>query len=146
MFFDIYDDDRIGWRVFSREDWISTTCCSIEARPLRGGAAVFSPRAFGRQSTTTRARVRSSAKLECSAGPVCFDSLGVSEGPATVALRPVGEVAARSEPSLLRLLDTEKSGQLSRARDRLSSFCKKLRRTISECLESKYSRLSLWIC
>ncbi|XP_047534301.1 glycogen synthase kinase-3 beta-like isoform X5 [Vanessa atalanta] len=41
-----------------------------------------------------------------------------------MALRPVSEVAARSEPSLLRLLDTDKSGQLSRARDRLSSFCK----------------------
>lgn len=93
----------------------------------------MSPRASDRQSTTTRARVRSSVKLECSAGPVCFDNLGVSEGASTVALRPVGEVAARSEPSLLRLLDTEKSGQLSRARDRLSSFCKKLRRTISEC-------------
>lgn len=98
-----------------------------------GGAVVASRCADDRQSTTRRARVRSSSKLECSAGPVCFDNLGVSEGPATVAFRPVGEVVARSEPSLLRLLDTDKSGQLSRARDRLSSFCKKLRRTISEC-------------
>nr|XP_026493950.1 glycogen synthase kinase-3 beta-like isoform X8 [Vanessa tameamea] len=49
-----------------------------------------------------------------------------------MALRPASEVAARSEPSLLRLLDTDKSGQLSRARHRLSSFCKKLRRSISK--------------
>lgn len=106
---------------------VRSTC---SARP---GGAVASRCADDRQSTTRRARVRSSSKLECSAGPVCFDNLGVSEGPATVTLRPVGEVAVRSEPSLLRLLDTDKSGQLSRARDRLSSFCKKLRRTISEC-------------
>ncbi|XP_061376973.1 glycogen synthase kinase-3 beta isoform X2 [Danaus plexippus] len=55
----------------------------------------------------------------------------VTEGPAMV-LRPVGEVTARSEPSIQRLLDNDKTGQLSRARDRLSTFCKKLRRTISD--------------
>lgn len=77
--------------------------------------------------------MRSYVKLECPGGPVCLDTLKVSDGPSTMALRPVSEVAARSEPSLLRLLDSDKSGQLSRARDRLSSFCKKLRRTISEC-------------
>nr|XP_032518553.1 glycogen synthase kinase-3 beta isoform X11 [Danaus plexippus plexippus] len=55
----------------------------------------------------------------------------VTEGPAMV-LRPVGEVTARSEPSIQRLLDNDKTGQLSRARDRLSTFCKKLRRTISK--------------
>lgn len=58
----------------------------------------------------------------------------LSETAATMALRPVGEVAARSEPSLCRLLDADKSGQLTRARERFSSFCKKLRRTISEFL------------
>nr|XP_037873041.1 glycogen synthase kinase-3 beta isoform X11 [Bombyx mori] len=47
-------------------------------------------------------------------------------------MRPVGDICVRSEPALLRLLDTEKSGQLSRARDRLSTFCKKLRRSISK--------------
>nr|XP_032518550.1 glycogen synthase kinase-3 beta isoform X8 [Danaus plexippus plexippus] len=47
----------------------------------------------------------------------------VTEGPAMV-LRPVGEVTARSEPSIQRLLDNDKTGQLSRARDRLSTFCK----------------------
>lgn len=49
-------------------------------------------------------------------------------------MRPVGDICVRSEPALLRLLDTEKSGQLSRARDRLSTFCKKLRRSISELM------------
>ncbi|XP_039756784.1 glycogen synthase kinase-3 beta isoform X3 [Pararge aegeria] len=49
-----------------------------------------------------------------------------------MAHRPVGEVTARSEPSLLRLVDSDKSGQLSRARDRLSTCFKKLRRTISK--------------
>lgn len=62
--------------------------------------------------------------------------MGVAEGPPTSALRSIGEVTVRSEPSLLRLLDSDKSGQLSRARDRLSSFCRKLRRTISECLHN----------
>ncbi|XP_047534296.1 glycogen synthase kinase-3 beta-like isoform X1 [Vanessa atalanta] len=59
-----------------------------------------------------------------------------------MALRPVSEVAARSEPSLLRLLDTDKSGQLSRARDRLSSFCKKLRRSISDVDTPKKTELA----
>ncbi|XP_050344536.1 glycogen synthase kinase-3 beta isoform X9 [Nymphalis io] len=59
-----------------------------------------------------------------------------------MALRPVREVAARSEPSLLRLLDTDKSGQLSRARDRLSSFCKKLRRSISDVDTPKKTELA----
>ncbi|XP_034832895.1 glycogen synthase kinase-3 beta-like isoform X8 [Maniola hyperantus] len=49
-----------------------------------------------------------------------------------MGLRHVGEVTARSEPSLLRLVDADKSGQLSRARDRLSTCFKKLRRTISK--------------
>ncbi|XP_026493942.2 glycogen synthase kinase-3 beta isoform X1 [Vanessa tameamea] len=59
-----------------------------------------------------------------------------------MALRPVSEVAARSEPSLLRLLDTDKSGQLSRARHRLSSFCKKLRRSISDVDTPKKTELA----
>ncbi|KPI92535.1 Protein kinase shaggy [Papilio xuthus] len=59
-----------------------------------------------------------------------------------MALRPVGEVGARSEPSLLRLLDADKNGQLSRARDRLSSFCKKLRRTISDVDAPKKAELA----
>lgn len=108
----------------------------ISGRPLRAGRWRCSrapPPQSARQSSTTRARVRS-FKLERSAGPVCVDNLAVSDGPGTVvALRPVGEVTARSEPSLLRLLDSDKTGQISRACDRLSSFCKKLRRTISEC-------------
>ncbi|KAI8432253.1 hypothetical protein MSG28_004693 [Choristoneura fumiferana] len=109
----------------------------ISGRPLRAGRwrcsrAVLPCSASARQSSTTRARVRS-FKLERSAGPVCVDNLAVSDGPGTVvALRPVGEVTARSEPSLLRLLDSDKTGQISRACDRLSSFCKKLRRTISD--------------
>lgn len=125
----------IDKNLLCREVWISTRA------EVPGGAAATVPayRDSGRQSNTTRARVRSSVKLECSAGPVCFDNHGVSDGPAS-AIRPVGEVAARSEPSLLRLIDNDKSGQLSRARDRLSSFCKKLRRTISEC-SNKYDVL-----
>nr|XP_026493942.1 glycogen synthase kinase-3 beta-like isoform X1 [Vanessa tameamea] len=59
-----------------------------------------------------------------------------------MALRPASEVAARSEPSLLRLLDTDKSGQLSRARHRLSSFCKKLRRSISDVDTPKKTELA----
>ncbi|KAI8432252.1 hypothetical protein MSG28_004693 [Choristoneura fumiferana] len=100
----------------------------ISGRPLRAGRwrcsrAVLPCSASARQSSTTRARVRS-FKLERSAGPVCVDNLAVSDGPGTVvALRPVGEVTARSEPSLLRLLDSDKTGQISRACDRLSSFC-----------------------
>lgn len=74
------------------------------------------------------------SKLEHSAGPVCVETLGVSEGSVAVALRPVGEVTVRSEPSLVRLWDIDKSTQFSRARDRLSSFCRKLRRSISECI------------
>lgn len=85
-----------------------------------------------RQFATALARVRYSAKLECPVGPVCVDTLRVSDGAATMALRPVGEVASCSEPALLRLLDNDTSGQLSRARDRFNYFCKKLRRSISE--------------
>lgn len=83
------------------------------------------------QFVAKRGRVRYTAKLDRPRGPVCLDSMRVTEGPAMV-LRPVGEVTARSEPSIQRLLDNDKTGQLSRARDRLSTFCKKLRRTISE--------------
>ncbi|CAH2090390.1 unnamed protein product [Euphydryas editha] len=59
-----------------------------------------------------------------------------------MALRPVSEMAASSEPSLLRLLDSDKNGQLSRARERLSSFCKKLRRTISDVDTPKKTELA----
>ncbi|VVC97467.1 unnamed protein product [Leptidea sinapis] len=45
---------------------------------------------------------------------------------------PLGETGPHSEPVLFRILDSDKSGQLSRACDRISSFCKKLRRTISD--------------
>ncbi|VVC97470.1 unnamed protein product [Leptidea sinapis] len=45
---------------------------------------------------------------------------------------PLGETGPHSEPVLFRILDSDKSGQLSRACDRISSFCKKLRRTISK--------------
>lgn len=86
----------------------------------------------GWQYTTTRVRVQY-FKLERSAGPVCVDIFGGTEEPAAVALRPVSDIAVRSEPSLLRLLDTDKNTQPTRARDRFSSFCRKLRRTISEC-------------
>lgn len=106
------------------------------ARAVLGGGAGcrLSHYLVCRQLATTHARARSSAKLEFPVGPICLDSLRVSDGPATRTLRSVGEVAmaARSEPSLLRILDTDKSGQLSRARDRLSTCFKKLRRTISE--------------
>ncbi|XP_045773927.1 glycogen synthase kinase-3 beta-like isoform X1 [Maniola jurtina] len=59
-----------------------------------------------------------------------------------MGLRPVGEVTARSEPSLLRLVDADKSGQLSRARDRLSTCFKKLRRTISDVDTPKKTELA----
>lgn len=106
-------------------------------RPLRGGVLLCGVRrqlTTDTQSASKRARERSSAKLERSAGPVCVGGLGPDA--AAVALRPVGEVSVRSEPSLVRLLDNEKPGQLNKARERLSSFCRKLRRTISECTVS----------
>ncbi|CAH2041390.1 unnamed protein product, partial [Iphiclides podalirius] len=79
----------------------------------------------------------------CGAGrPVCLDKPVAPDGAGAMALRPVGEVAVRSEPSLLRLLDVDKNGQLTRARDRLSSFCKKLRRTISDVDTPKKTELA----
>lgn len=85
-----------------------------------------------RQCATALARIRYSAKLECSVGPVCLDTLRVADSAATMAMRPVGDVTSCSEPALLRLLDNERNSQLSRARDRFSYFCKRLRRSISE--------------
>lgn len=120
---------------------IVTTTCKVRIAHCRMIAisilsstrrGVAKCRTVWRQFATTRGRVRSSAKLECSVGPVCLDTLRVADSAANMTLRPVGNVASCSEPALSRLLDTDKSGQLSRARDRFSYFCKKLRRTISK--------------
>lgn len=98
------------------------------------GGAVEDGRHMPAQCSTSRARARSSGKLERPAGAPCAGWGG------DVGARPVA--AVRSEPSLLRLqlLDTS---QLHRARHRLNTFCKKLRRTISECLLIRVSH-RLW--
>ncbi|CAG9100797.1 unnamed protein product [Plutella xylostella] len=85
------------------------------------------------QCSTSRARARSSGKLERPAGAPCAGWGG------DVGARPVA--AVRSEPSLLRLqlLDTS---QLHRARHRLNTFCKKLRRTISDAETPKKAELA----
>ncbi|GBP23498.1 hypothetical protein EVAR_12778_1 [Eumeta japonica] len=88
-----------------------------------------------------KARTRANLpKLERSVGPVCVEGWG--EG----GSGPVAEVGARSEPALLRLLAAEERDtaprQPVRARDRLTSFCRKLRRTISELETTKKAEVS----
>lgn len=118
-----YRDRCVQARALQRRCNITSHCIVQVSRANSGscsavrGAGV----SLGRDAVAIVASC-GSGSMDRSAGPCCV---------AEVALRPVGDVTVRSEPSLLRLLDADR-GQLSRARDRLSSFCRKLRRTISE--------------